>query len=279
MAHRGRGLDLAAVLRHRRAVQPHVGRERGHDAAADPGDADAEGRVRQGRQLDAPSCPTGTSLLVSLRPIEATEDLILHPVGVLKVSQRAVPLDLELDKVGNQRPTDAKRFTIERARRRARQARRRQGVVRHRAVQGPERRRQAQLAGLREAELRRRAGDVGPHDRVALARSSAWCATRRSSSTTTSRATCGASSASRSRCSPTSWPATPPAARRCRRRRKLQKAPVDQKIGITDAGLRRRFQRRQHGLRRDGDVHQPRRRPGLPRRRDAAVAGAGGCCT
>jgi hypothetical protein len=57
--------------------------------------------------------PTASNLLVSLRKIEATEDLILHPLGVLKVSQRAIPLDLNLDKVGNQRPTDAKRVTVE----------------------------------------------------------------------------------------------------------------------------------------------------------------------
>lgn len=57
--------------------------------------------------------PTGTSLRVSLRPIEETDDLILHPLGVLKVNQRAIPLDLDLDKVGNQRPTDARRITIE----------------------------------------------------------------------------------------------------------------------------------------------------------------------
>lgn len=57
--------------------------------------------------------PTSNSLLVSLRKIEVTEDLILHPLGVLKVTQRAIPLDLDLDKVGNQRPTDAKRLTVE----------------------------------------------------------------------------------------------------------------------------------------------------------------------
>ncbi len=57
--------------------------------------------------------PTACNLLVSLRKIEATEDLILHPVGVLKVNQRAIPLDLDLAKVGNQRPTDAKRITVE----------------------------------------------------------------------------------------------------------------------------------------------------------------------
>jgi hypothetical protein len=57
--------------------------------------------------------PAANNLLVSLRHIEVTEDLILHPVGVLKVSQRAIPLDLDLDKIGNQRPTDAKRVKVE----------------------------------------------------------------------------------------------------------------------------------------------------------------------
>lgn len=57
--------------------------------------------------------PASNTLLVSLRKIEATDDLILHPLGVLKVSQRAIPLDLHLDKVGNQRPTDARRVTVE----------------------------------------------------------------------------------------------------------------------------------------------------------------------
>jgi hypothetical protein len=33
-------------------------------------------------------------------------------VGALRVSQKAVPLDLWIDKVGNQRPNDAKRFSL-----------------------------------------------------------------------------------------------------------------------------------------------------------------------
>jgi hypothetical protein len=57
--------------------------------------------------------PPANSILVSLNQIESTDDLILHPVGVLKVSQRALPLDLDLDKVGNQTPSDAKRITVE----------------------------------------------------------------------------------------------------------------------------------------------------------------------
>jgi hypothetical protein len=57
--------------------------------------------------------PSGSNLLVSLRKLDPSEaDLVLHPVGTLRVSQRAVPLDLTLDKVGSQRPSDANRFAL-----------------------------------------------------------------------------------------------------------------------------------------------------------------------
>lgn len=56
--------------------------------------------------------PAANSLLVSLRKIETTEDLVLHPVGTLKISQRAAPLDLTIDKVGAQKPSDANYFTL-----------------------------------------------------------------------------------------------------------------------------------------------------------------------
>lgn len=57
--------------------------------------------------------PAGSNLLVSLRTLDPTvDDLVLHPVGVLRVSQRGVPLDEAIDKVGNQKPSDANRFTV-----------------------------------------------------------------------------------------------------------------------------------------------------------------------
>jgi hypothetical protein len=57
--------------------------------------------------------PTGSHLLVSLRTLAPEEaDLVLHPVGTLQVSQRAIPLELTLDKVGSQRPSDANRFSL-----------------------------------------------------------------------------------------------------------------------------------------------------------------------
>lgn len=57
--------------------------------------------------------PSGQNLLVSLRQLPTTESaMILHPVGVLRVSQRAVPLDLTLDKVGAQKPADVRRLSV-----------------------------------------------------------------------------------------------------------------------------------------------------------------------
>ena len=57
--------------------------------------------------------PPANNLLVSLRKLDATESTqVLHPLGTLRVSQRAVPLDLKIDKVGNQKPSDANQFTL-----------------------------------------------------------------------------------------------------------------------------------------------------------------------
>jgi len=56
--------------------------------------------------------PAGNSVRVSLRKLPDSDALVLHPVGVLRVSQRRMPLDLKLDKVGNQRPTDVNRLSL-----------------------------------------------------------------------------------------------------------------------------------------------------------------------
>lgn len=50
--------------------------------------------------------PGGSQLSVSLRAIEASVELVLHPVGTLRISQRAVPLDLSIQKIGNQAVSD-----------------------------------------------------------------------------------------------------------------------------------------------------------------------------
>lgn len=53
-------------------------------------------------------------LLVSLAPAPAGAgaELVLHPVGSLRITQRAIPLGVTIDKVGSQRPSDANRFTV-----------------------------------------------------------------------------------------------------------------------------------------------------------------------
>jgi hypothetical protein len=57
--------------------------------------------------------PAGSKLLVSLRALDPSESqFVLHPVGTLQISQRAVPLDLTLDTVGSQKPDDANRFSL-----------------------------------------------------------------------------------------------------------------------------------------------------------------------
>lgn len=57
--------------------------------------------------------PPGADPLVSLRKLDTTVDaLVLHPVGVLRVTQRALPLDLTMSRVGTQRPVDAKRLSV-----------------------------------------------------------------------------------------------------------------------------------------------------------------------
>jgi hypothetical protein len=38
--------------------------------------------------------------------------MVLHPSGTLQVSQRYIPLDLQLDKVGSQKPSDANNFSL-----------------------------------------------------------------------------------------------------------------------------------------------------------------------
>ena len=50
---------------------------------------------------------------MSLRTIDPTTELVLHPVGSLRITQRAVPLGITLDKFGAQRPGDANKFSVD----------------------------------------------------------------------------------------------------------------------------------------------------------------------
>lgn len=57
--------------------------------------------------------PAANNLLVTLRKMpEAEAALILHPVGTLRVSQRGLPLEIKLDKVGSQKPSDVNRLSV-----------------------------------------------------------------------------------------------------------------------------------------------------------------------
>ncbi|MGH3999834.1 MAG: DUF6603 domain-containing protein, partial [Pseudonocardiaceae bacterium] len=57
--------------------------------------------------------PTGgTRALVTLRTLDETDDLVLHPLGTLFIRQRAIPLDVRIDRVGAQRPSDGIRFSV-----------------------------------------------------------------------------------------------------------------------------------------------------------------------
>jgi hypothetical protein len=57
--------------------------------------------------------PPANNLLVSLRKMPVAESaLLLHPLGVLNISQRAIPLELKLDKVGTQKPSDVNRLSM-----------------------------------------------------------------------------------------------------------------------------------------------------------------------
>jgi len=55
----------------------------------------------------------GRQALVSLRALPGTDDLVLHPLGSLVITQRALPLNVRVDRVGGQRAGDGKRFSVE----------------------------------------------------------------------------------------------------------------------------------------------------------------------
>ncbi len=56
--------------------------------------------------------PAAGQLFVSLRELGSAGVLVLHPVGTLRISQRFAPLNLPLDKIGNQRPSDIRHASV-----------------------------------------------------------------------------------------------------------------------------------------------------------------------
>jgi hypothetical protein len=58
--------------------------------------------------------PVSNHLFVTLRSMPPEEAaLLLHPVGVLRIAQRTVPLEIRLDRVGDQKPSDVSRLSIQ----------------------------------------------------------------------------------------------------------------------------------------------------------------------
>jgi hypothetical protein len=57
--------------------------------------------------------PSGSNLLVTLKTIEPNESTIIaHPCGILNVSQKLVPLNMSIDKYGNQSLSGDAKFSI-----------------------------------------------------------------------------------------------------------------------------------------------------------------------
>lgn len=56
--------------------------------------------------------PASGQLFVSLRDLGSAGLLVLHPVGTLQISQRFAPLNLPLDKIGNQKPSDVSQVAV-----------------------------------------------------------------------------------------------------------------------------------------------------------------------
>jgi hypothetical protein len=57
--------------------------------------------------------PTGSGkTLVTLRPLPATGELVLHPLGTLTIRQRALPLNVRVDRIGAQVAADGKQFSV-----------------------------------------------------------------------------------------------------------------------------------------------------------------------
>ena len=61
--------------------------------------------------------PPNNNLLVTLRKLDepTTDSLVLHPSGTLIANQKLMPLDLEIDKLGNQTINDIKRAAVTKA--------------------------------------------------------------------------------------------------------------------------------------------------------------------
>ena len=95
------------LLQHQHRVQRDLGRRPGRAADADRGRALARRRAPSTTTATgAPSCRrTARRPSRCARPTRIRARLLLHPFGVLTVSQKIAPLDYAIDRFGNQKPT------------------------------------------------------------------------------------------------------------------------------------------------------------------------------
>ena len=101
------------LLLHPGRHRPDLGRGPRHVAAADRACCPCSPPSWPSRRAGGPGSPVGGSPLVNLRALQAAEaDVVLHPLGTLFVQQRAVPLDITVDKVGNERSADVSRCSV-----------------------------------------------------------------------------------------------------------------------------------------------------------------------
>ena len=197
----------------------------------------------------------------SLRKIEATDELVLHPLGTLQISQRAVPLDLSIQKIGNQTISDIEQATLKVADARAGARSRCQRAVRHRAVPGHRRRGQAVRPGYEKqdarasscrspAPTRARSHAVKRivlHELIIIDNNFKEHVQRFFNVGMTG--------------SPTSSAATPPPARRCRRRARRRRSRSTERVTAETPGLRHRQQHRQHRVMSGRHASPARPRP------------------
>ena len=119
------------------------------------GAAEAGRGALEGARAGGRCRPPGASLLVSLRKLpDGAERSCCTRSGTLQVSQRFVPLDAKLDRVGAQRPSDGTAVHRSAVASTVSEARRRRRAVRAGPVRGPVRRRPAVAQGLRAAARR-----------------------------------------------------------------------------------------------------------------------------
>ena len=119
------------------------------------------------RRAGGPARRPAGSPLVNLRALQAAEaDVVLHPLGTLLVSSALVPLDITVDKVGNERSADVSRCSVSVTQGRPGQGLRRRRQLRPRPVPGPQRRPEAVPARRSSPST---PGSSSPRDGAALA--------------------------------------------------------------------------------------------------------------